>query len=297
MKILITGGSGLLGKSLIETRKPKFKIVATYVGKYMVNNYDDIQFQKLDIRDYDAYEQLFRQFRPDVTIHTAGIGSPDYAENHRKETWDMNVESTRDIYSLCERNNSRLVYISSNGIYDGEKAPYGEEDLPEPTNYYGEVKLKAEEILMNARIPCAIVRPILMYGWNHPFERSNIATYALERMVKGLKVQVYDDVFLTPLYSIMCGKAIWRIIQDERYDIFNIAGSERVSIYGMIKKVADIFEFNKNLVEPVKQGFFNELVRRPKDTSFKTDKMQSVLGMKPLSLNEGLKAMKASWKG
>ena len=297
IRILITGGSGLLGKSLIETRDPNFKIVATYVGKYTMKNHDDIRYQKVDIRNYNAYEQLFQQFRPDVTIHTAGIGSPDYAEKHRKEAWDMNIEGSRNIYSLCEKVNSRLVYISSNGIYDGENAPYGEEDIPKPINYYGDLKLKAEEILMEATIPCAIVRPILMYGWNYSFERSNIATYALEKMAKGLKVQVYDDVFLTPLYSIMCGKAIWRIIQDEKYDVFNVAGAERVSIYHMIKKLVDIFEFKEELVEPVQQGFFNELVRRPKDTSFKTDKMQSVLGIKPVSLNEGMKAMKASRKG
>ena len=286
----------MLGKSLIETRNPKVKIVGTYVGKYKMKNHNDIKYQKLDIRDYNAYEQLFQQFRPDVTIHTAGISSPDYAEKHRKETLDMNVGGTRNIYSLCEKINSQLVYISSNGIYDGEKAPYGEEDLPEPVNYYGEVKLKAEEILMKARIPCAIVRPILMYGWNHPFERSNIATYALESMAKGLKIQAYDDVFVTPLFSINCGKAIWRIIRAEKYDVFNIGGAERVSIYQMIKKLANMFEFNDDLVEPVQQGFFNELVRRPKDTSFKTDKMQSVLGIKPLSLSKGMKAMKANRK-
>jgi len=297
MKIIITGGSGLLGKSLIETRNPNFKIVATYVGKYTMKDNADIKYQKIDIRDHDAHEHLFQEFRPDVTIHTAGIGSPDYAEKHRKEAWDINVGGTKNIYSLCEKFNSRLVYISSNGIYDGGKAPYGEEDIPEPINYYGELKLKAEEILTKTEIPCAIVRPILMYGWNYQFERSNIATYALERMAKGLKIQVYDDVFLTPLYSMMCGKAIWRIIQDEKYDVFNIAGADRVSIYQMIKKLADIFEFKEELIEPVKQGYFNELVRRPKDTSFKTDKMQSVLGMKPLSMSEGMKAMKASRKG
>ena len=296
MKILITGGSGLLGKSLIETRNRNVKIVCTYVGEYTVKNHDDIKYQKLDIRDYHAYEQLFQEFRPDVTIHTAGIGSPDYAEQHREEAWDMNVRGTRNINSLCEKVNSRLVYISSNGIYDGEKAPYGEEDIPEPINYYGELKLKAEEILMKARIPCAIVRPILMYGWNHPFERSNIATYALESMAKGLKVQVYDDVFVTPLFSISCGKAIWRIINDERYDVFNIGGTERVSIFEMIKRLANIFGFKEEMVEPVQQGFFDELVKRPRDTSFKTHKMQAVLGMKALSLNEGLKAMKASRK-
>ena len=150
--------------------------------------------------------------------------------------------------------------------------------------------------MMKAKIPCAIVRPILMYGWNYPFERSNIATYAVENMAKGLKTQVYDDVFVTPLFSISCGKAIWRIIQDERYEAFNIAGADRVSIYQMIKCLANIFGFNEDLVEAVQQGFFDEMVKRAKDTSFKTDKMQAVLGMQALSLSEGLKAMKEGRK-
>ena len=113
MKILVTGGSGLLGKSLIETRDPNFEIVATYVGKYTMKDHAGVKYQKVDIRNYDAHEHLFQKFRPDVTIHTAGIGSPDYAEQHREESWDMNVGGTRNIYSLCEKFNSRLAYISS----------------------------------------------------------------------------------------------------------------------------------------------------------------------------------------
>jgi len=286
----------LLGKSLIETKPTNFKIAATYIGEYPMEDLSDIKYTTLDIRDHDGNERLFKEFKPNVIIHTAGIGSPDYAEQHKEETWDINIGGTMDILSLCQKNKARLVYISSNGVYDGERAPYSEKNKPEPVNYYGELKLKAEKIIMKSSVSYAIVRPILMYGWNHSFERSNIVTHALKMIESGLTVHVYDDVFITPLYSIECGKAIWKIIKENKSDVFNIAGAERVSIYQMIKKLAVIFDRNEDLVKPVQQGFFNELVRRPRDTSFTTDKMQSVLHIKPLTLLEGLTAMKANRK-
>lgn len=286
----------MLGKSLIETKPTNFKIAATYIGEYPMEDLSDIKYTTLDIRDHDGNERLFKEFKPNVIIHTAGIGSPDYAEQHKEETWDINIGGTMDILSLCQKNKARLVYISSNGVYDGERAPYSEKNKPEPVNYYGELKLKAEKIIMKSSVSYAIVRPILMYGWNHSFERSNIVTHALKMIESGLTVHVYDDVFITPLYSIECGKAIWKIIKENKSDVFNIAGAERVSIYQMIKKLAVIFDRNEDLVKPVQQGFFNELVRRPRDTSFTTDKMQSVLHIKPLTLLEGLTAMKANRK-
>ncbi|HAJ26440.1 MAG TPA: hypothetical protein DCG53_04215 [Syntrophus sp. (in: bacteria)] len=293
MRVLITGGTGLLGKALIESRNQPYDIVvATYVGNYSMSDSDDIRYLKLDIRNQDGYAYLFQEFTPDVIIHTAGIGSPDYAEQHREESWDINIGGTRNILSCCEKYNSKLIFISSNGIYDGEKAPYNEEDPAEPINYYGELKVKAEEMIMDAGSQHAIVRPILMYGWNHPFERPNIATYCLSKLIEGEKVSVYDDVFLTPLFSKSCADAIWRIIEGNKCGVFNIAGSERASIYQMIRKMADILGLNSELVEPVQQGYFNELVKRPRDTSFRTWKMQKVLGIEPLSLNEGFTAMK-----
>ena len=227
-----------------------------------------------------------------MVVHTAGIGSPDYAEQNREESWDVNIGGTSNMLALCEKHNARLIYISPNGIFDGKKAPYDENDVPEPINYYGELKFKGEGLLENAKTPCSIVRPILMYGWNNTFERSNIATYALSKLSKGEGVQVYDDIFVTPLFSNSCAEAIWKIVEEEKYDVFNIAGAERASIYQMILKMAEIFDLDTNLVEAVQQGFFNELVPRPIDTSFRTNKMENVLKLKPLSLHAGFSAMK-----
>jgi dTDP-4-dehydrorhamnose reductase len=296
MRILITGGTGLLGKALIENLNKRHYAIATYMGNYVMQDSDGIRYLNLDVRDHNEHVRIFQEFMPEVTIHTAGIGSPDYAEQHRDESWAIDFEGTRNILTCCKKVNSNFIFISSNGIYDGENAPYSEEDPAIPINFYGKLKLETERMVADAGIQYAIVRPILMYGWNHPSERQNIATYCLSRMRNGEKVFVYEDVFLTPLFSLSCAEAIWRIIENGKYDVFNIAGAERVSIYQMIIKMAAIFELNRDLIEPIKQGYFNELVKRPRDTSFNTLKMQKILGITPLSLYEGFAEMRASWK-
>ncbi|OGC22596.1 hypothetical protein A3J90_06955 [candidate division WOR-1 bacterium RIFOXYC2_FULL_37_10] len=295
-KVLITGGTGLLGKALIEKNDDGDEIMATYTGNYVAESHGQVKYLMLDIRDKSGYESLFNDFRPNVVIHTASIGSPDFAHNNRGITLEVNVNGVKNILSLCERYNSTLIHISSNGIYDGENAPYSEDDHAEPKNYYGQTKLQGEEVVKKTEIPFAIVRPILMYGWNHSFERQNIVTIALSKLIKNEKVFVYDDVYSNPLFSGSCANAIWKMINSNQYGIFNLAGRERVSIYELVVAVAEIFNLNKELVIPVKQGYFNELVPRPKDTSYNTAKMEKILKIKPLTLFEGLEKMRSTQK-
>lgn len=293
MRILITGGTGLLGKALIETRDSEYEIIATYLGNYNMENTNRIKYNKLDVRDKEEYHHLFKEFKPETVIHTASIGSPDYAEKNKNETWAINVGGTQNILNNCEQFGAKFIYISSNGIYDGNKAPYCEDDKAEPINYYGQTKLEGERVTQKAKIPYAIVRPILMYGWNHPFERPNIITITLSKVQKGEKIFAYDDVFSNPLFAQNCAKAIWEIVKEQKYETFNIGGRDRLSVYQLLKEAAKIFNLDENLIMPVQQGFFNELVKRPKDTSYVTEKMRRVLKIEPLSVFEGLSLMKS----
>ncbi len=292
MKVLITGGTGLLGKALMEIREKRTEIIAAYFGNYRMRNDSCVQYFNLDIRDKDGYGKLFDEYRPEVTIHTAGIGSPDFAEQNKTVVYDININGTKNIIEHCERFGSKLIYVSSNGIYDGRSGSYAEGDTANPVNYYGIIKLQGDEIIRNAKIPSAIVRPILMYGWNYPFERANIVTQSIAKLQKNEKVYAYDDVCVNPLLNCSCAEAIWKIIDDARLGEYNIGGADRVSIYQLISKVAEIFGLSSRLVVPVQQGFFNELVERPRDTSLKTDKMEFELGIRPLTLDEGLTLMR-----
>lgn len=296
MRVLITGASGLLGKALIENNEQQHEVIATYIGNYTMRDQGSVQYFKIDIRDKNGYENLFRKYKPQVTIHTAGIGSPDFAEQNKELVSDVNLGGTKNIAEKCELFNSKLIFISSNGVYDGRQAPYGEDDRAEPLNYYGVIKLMGEEVVKETRIPHAIVRPILMYGWNYSVERTNIVTQSILKLQQGEKVYAYDDVYVNPLFNNNCAEVIWKMINDDTIQDYNIGGADRVSIYQLIDKVAEIFDLKRSLVFSVRQGYFNELVARPQDTTLKTEKMEKELGILPLTLDEGLALMRDALK-
>jgi len=224
------------------------------------------------------------------------MNSPDYVEKNSNEAWEISVGGTQNILDACEKFGAKFIYISSNAIYDGSKAPYREEDAARPVNYYGQIKLEGEEITKKAKVVWAIVRPILMYGWNYTFERPNIITIGIAKLRKKEKFFVYDDVYYSPLYYYSCAEAIWTIIEKNKFRIFNIGGKDRLSVYELMKKAAQVFDLDGNLLMPVQQGFFKELVKRPRDTSYNTAKMESVLGLKPLKADEGLELMRREEK-
>lgn len=297
MKVLITGGTGLLGKALVETAKEDCEIAVTHLGNCDLKDTDRVKYRVLDVRDEKRNAGFCEEFRPDITIHMAGVGSPDYAEKHKEEAREINIGGTHTILRNCEKFRSAFIYISSNAVYDGDNAPYREDDEANPINYYGRIKLEGEKISRKSAVRCSVIRPILLYGWNHPGGRQNIVTYALSRLKRGEKVFAYNDVFANPIFAPRCADAIWKIIEEEKYETFNIAGKDTVSIYELIKSAAKAFDFDHGLVVPVQQGFFKELVRRPKDTSYNTAKMRDVLGIMPVSVEEGLLLMKKSKKG
>ena len=258
-----------MGKSLIEAANNDYEVVASYFGNYDIADTARVRYSKLDLRDKEGHSKLFSEFRPQVVIHTAGIGSPDYAEKNKEETWSINVVGAQNIIKCCEELNSKLIYISSNGIYDGDNAPYGEDDEAKPVNYYGQIKLEGEINTIKSKVTHAIVRPMLMYGWNNKFERNNIITFALEKLKRGESVNIYENVFCNPISAEFCAEAIWRIIQKNIYDVFNIGGKDTLSLYQFVRTAAEIFGLGAGLVKPVQQDFFRDLVKRPKNTSYK----------------------------
>ncbi|HVO67119.1 MAG TPA: sugar nucleotide-binding protein, partial [Syntrophales bacterium] len=166
-----------------------------------------------------------------------------------------------------------------------------EDDMAIPVNFYGEIKLEGEKVTKSSKVISAVIRPNILYGWHHPSERSNIVTLALDKVARNEKFMAFDDVYVMPLFVGECANTIFKIVQMEQYETFNIAGRDRVSIYEFIKKAVKIFGLNESLVFPVGQQYFNGLVPRPIDTSYRTDKMERVLLTTPIGIEEGLSRM------
>ena len=287
-KILITGGSGLLGKALMETAPSEYSISATYFPNEP-DVLSGVGFFKLDITNKSEVLNSISRINPDVIIHTAAIGNVDYCEKNKDVSWVTNVEGTKNIIEAAKECNSKIIYISSNAVFNGDDPPYKEEDEVNPLSYYGETKVVCERLIRNSGLDNAIVRAILMYGWHNSMERQNILTWVLDSEVP---LKIVNDTYSNPLLALNCADAIWAIIRKEKTGVFHIAGADCISIYDFALKIAEVFHLDKSMLTPVSDDYFIEMIPRPSNTCFCIDKMERELKIKAMGIDEGLKILK-----
>ena len=291
--VLVTGGTGLLGKGMEETLPGGWSVVSLHQRDYKVTG-SKARHLVLDIRDKRAVDRLFARRKFDAVVHAAGIASVDYVENHYAESLESNIVGTLNVTSACRRADAHLIYVSTNAVFDGRKPPYRETDPVNPVNKYGRLKVECERLVQETLKRWTIVRPILMYGWNHAVTRPNPATWIYEKLMRGETVSLVTDVHENPLYNISCGHALWAAIAKRPSGIFHLAGRDSVDRYQFALAVAEAFGLDESLVKPVTSKAFPGIAARPKNTTFLTTRMERELGVKPMGLREGLAAMKAA---
>lgn len=291
--VLITGGTGLLGIALQRTVPKGVRAFSIYYPKRQLLEELPCSVRDADVTDRSRMQTIFEWTKPDVVVHTAAIGSVDFAEKNREQTKKVNVGGTERIVALCRDFQSSLIYISSNAVFDGCNPLYSENDKVSPINYYGQLKVEAENIVRESNIPWAIVRPILMYGWPYDGERDNPVTWWVRSLEEGNPIRVVDNVFTKPLPAWSCAEVIWEVIRQNCTGIYHVAGRDHISLYQFSLATAEVFGLNSNLITPVPDSFFPEIAPRPKDTSFDTSKMESELGVRPVGVKEGLLRMKS----
>ncbi|MBI4348227.1 MAG: SDR family oxidoreductase [Elusimicrobia bacterium] len=290
--VLVTGGTGLLGKGMGETKPNGWRILSLHQRDYAVED-SRADHLVLDIRDKAKVDELFAKHPFDAVVHAAGIASVDYVERHYAESLESNIVGTLNITSASRRAGVYLVYVSTNAVFDGKKAPYAEDAPVNPVNKYGRLKVECERLVAETLKDYAIVRPILMYGWNHPVCRPNPATWIIEKLMRGEAVQLVDDVIENPLYNIQCGEALWALLKKRATGIFHLAGGETVNRYEFGRRIAEVFGLDASLLKRVDSSAFPDIAARPPNTTFVTRRMSRELGVPAMTLREGLAHMKA----
>lgn len=296
-RVLITGGTGLLGVALQKTVPTNIEGFAIYFPERSLPVPLPFPILTADVSDQQQMQSVFELAKPDVVIHTAAIGSVDFAERNREQTRKINVGGTEVVAALCQIFKSRLIYISSNAVFDGSTPFYSETAPVNPINYYGQLKVEAENIVRESSIPWAIVRPILMYGWPYQGERDNPVVWWVRSLKNGKLIKVVDNVFSKPLPAWSCAEVVWEVIRQHRTGIYHVAGRDHLSLYQFALQVADVFDLDARLITPVPDSCFPEIAPRPRDTSFDTSKMENELGMKAIGVKDGLVRMKSERSG
>lgn len=292
-RILITGGTGLLGVALQRSAPQNIQGFSIYFPERSLPVPLPFPILAADVSDRIKMQSVFEWAKPDVVIHAAAIGSVDFAEKNREATRKINVGGTEVVVELCRIFQSRLIFISSNAVFDGRTPFYSETAPVNPINYYGQLKVDAENLVQNSGIPWAIARPILMYGWPYPGERDNPVVWWVRSLENNQPIKVVDNVFSKPLPAWSCAEVIWALIQQNRTGIYHVAGRDHISLYQFALLTAAVFGLDSSLISSVPDSYFPAIAPRPQDTSFDTTKMETGLGVPIVGVKDGLLKMKA----
>jgi dTDP-4-dehydrorhamnose reductase len=289
-KLSVTGASGLLGNKIVERARDDFEVTPIHNTKPLYSN-----SLKLDMTDAVEVSNLFCRLKPSVVIHTASETNVDKCETEKAHAWKTNVEGTRNIAEACQKVNAKLVCISTDYVFDGEKGLYSEEDKPNPVNYYGLTKLEGEKQISIYCENYAILRTSVLYGW-HPW-KNNFAMWVISKLKQRQEITVVEDHYNTPTLADNLAEMAVEIAEKDLRGLYHTSGNERISRYEFAKQIAKTFNVNADLIKPVKMSQLTMwTAKRPKDSSLDTSKIQKQLKTKPLNITEGLNKIKEEMK-
>ncbi len=290
-KILITGSNGLLGQKLagLILKENDYDLVATARGENRIKDiYPELNYSEMDITNQEEVEKVFQSENPDYVIHTAAMTQVDDCETNKEQCDLLNVKSVEIISKACERTGCHLVHLSTDFIFDGKDGPYKEDDMANPISYYGESKLRSENIVKNSKIKWTIVRTVLVYGIVHKMSRSNIILWVKKSLEEGKSINVVNDQWRTPTLAEDLANGCYLICKHNAEGIYNISGPNLLTPYDMAILTADYFNLNKNLIKEVDGTVFKQAAKRPPKTGFILDKAIKDLNYKPHSFSEGI---------
>jgi dTDP-4-dehydrorhamnose reductase len=288
MKLLITGAGGLLGSKLAKTALANHEV-------YSLDYQHPPKYGSpllLDISDEERVNGAFKRIKPDVAIHAAALTDVDLCETNKHLAWKINALGTMNIANACKREETFLIYISTDYVFDGEKGFYQETDHPAPIDYYGATKLEGEEHIQKTLERYCIGRTSVVYGSTPAAGKTNFALWLVDKLKENQKVRIVTDQWNSPTLNTNLARMILEIAERHLTGTFHLAGATRINRFDFSKHIAQTFKLNADLINPASSEEFEWPARRPKDSSLNTAKAQTTLQNKPLEIDQAIREMK-----
>ena len=249
----------------------------------------------LNITDADAVRSCFEDISPDLLfIAVMPSGGADYCETHTDELNALNVEATRSIAESAASAGTRVVYYSSDYVFDGTSGPYKEDDEPSPINAYGRSKLDAETVIQSICPDALIIRTTAVFAWDRT--SPNFAMQVWDRLQSGEPMKVPDDQIGNPTLASYLAEASVRLAQQSETGIFNVVGKDLMPRSDLGRALARAMALDTALIEPVHTSELGQLAPRPLNAGLTTDKLEAVLGTEPPGLSDSLKQFRRNWR-
>ena len=250
MRILIIGASGFIGHYLLRRLRHEsdYEVTNTYNSRAPEDI--DQSWHRLEITDSQRLDQVFLQARPDVVVLLAAIADVGTVERAPKRATEVNVDGAAQVARLCTQYHARLVFLSSEYVFSGDRGNYQEDDAPKPNTHYGRTKWQAELAVAREASQWSIVRTSVVYGWPL-IGRQNLAATIIERLKNNETYNGDTNTYRTPIYVEHLTEDIVRLVADYHPGIHHLAGADWINMYQFACAVAEVFELDGSLVTPV----------------------------------------------
>ena len=247
MRVLIIGASGFIGRYLARRlgEERGHEVTGTFLSHAPPD--DGNSWHRVEVTDAAGLEQVFRLARPDVVAHLAAVADVGTAERDPERATAINVTATSSIARLCELHGARLVFVSTEYVFDGQRGYYKENGPPNPTTQYGRTKREAEQEVSNLVSNWSLLRTSIVYGWPHPGKR-NFAPWLIEQLRSGQPYYGPTNVYRTPVYVEHLVDGIAALVEGDHQGIHHVAGRDWVSMYDFGVAIADAFDLDRRLV-------------------------------------------------
>ncbi|MBI2028316.1 MAG: SDR family oxidoreductase [Candidatus Levybacteria bacterium] len=278
MKILGMGLRGLVGSRIVERLQDKYEFESSGV----------------DITNKDASAQI-KDSNAAIVLHLAAKTDVDGCEKDKPlgsegEAWRVNVEGTRNIADACRETNKKLIYFSTDFVFDGTKDFYVEDDTPNPVNWYARTKYEGEKIVQSLSTSWLIIR--IAYPYRANFKKLDFFRAILKRLQKGEKVNAVTDHIFTPTFIDDIVVALDNLIENNSTGIFHVVGSQALTPFEVASIICKTFGYDQSLiVRTTRSEFFKNRATRSFQLHLRNDKIAR-LGVKMKTFEEGIKEIK-----
>ncbi len=267
-KLLLLGGTGLVGSRIVYLLSNQFKLVYPTTSQ-------------LDVTSQNQVKQAVLEMKPDLILYAAGFTNVDLAEEKRAECFLLNVKAVEFFVKETAKLNIPFYYLSTDYVFDGTKdRPYTEEDLPNPVDsVYAKSKREGELITLSSSDINSVVRLIMPFSAVHKL-KMDIARLVLDRLKKEEKVFGIVDQKINPIFVDDLVYALAKILQNKAGGVYHLAALNFTTPFDFMREIAKQFNLPQSLIEKITFEEFNKgrPAKRPQHTWLDTSKFRREFG-------------------
>lgn len=281
--VLLITSTGLVGGNLLKVLKNKnFKIIESFYPAVETGNGFGV-----DITDKDALKKVFENNKPDIVILNAALTHVDLCQENNELARSINIEGTRNVALNCKQFNAKMIFFSSDYVFDGKNGPYSEEDQTNPISYYGVTKLEGENLIKQLVADYLIIRTTVVFG----FEKlaKNFCYRLINTLKEGQKINVPSDQIGNPTYAYNLAEIVVELIEKKQKGVFNVVGNDLMDRYEFALAVCQGFGLDRTLINPIITAELKQKALRPLKAGLKTDKVKKIVSTEVLGVTESLK--------